>query len=110
MILSSKWFGELEASEKSLFKGVFYLSGIFHLPELLLTSINEKLQMDLEEAEKLSPMLHLDKFEKNLEDLKENFDISVIIAEDECPKFVEQGNEYHGKVDFQFQLDLYFAS
>ena len=56
MILSSKWFGELEASEKSLFKGVFYLSGIFHLPELLLTSINEKLQMDLEEAEELSPM------------------------------------------------------
>ena len=100
MILSSKWFGGLEVSEKSLFKGVFYLSGIFYLPELLMTSINEKLEMDQAEAEEMSPMLHLEDFDKNLKDLKENFEISVIIAEDECPKFIEQGNEYYEKVCF----------
>jgi len=98
MILSSKWFGGLEVSEKSLFKGVFYLSGIFYLPELLMTSINEKLEMDQAEAEEMSPMLHLEDFDKNLKDLKENFEISVIIAEDECPKFIEQGNEYYEKL------------
>jgi len=98
MILSSKWFGGLDASEKSLFKGVFYLSGIFYLPELLLTSINDKLKMDQEEAEEMSPMLHLEEFDKNLKDLKENFEVAVIIAEDECPKFIEQGNEYSEKL------------
>ena len=98
MILGSEWFGKLLTHEKSLFKGVFHLSGIFHLEPLLETSINDALKMDEKEAKKMSPLLHVDKLAKNLEAQMVDFVVSVIIAENDSPSFRSQGAEYCQKV------------
>ena len=98
MILGSEWFGKLLPDEKNLFKGVFHLSGIFHLEPLLETSINDALKMDEEEAKKMSPMLHVEKLAKNLEAQMKDFVVSVIIAENDSPSFRSQGADYCQKV------------
>ena len=100
MILGSDWFGHLLPNEKSLFKGVFHLSGIFHLEPLLETSINDALKMDENEAKKMSPMLRVEKLAKNLEAQLKDFVISVIIAENDSPSFRSQGADYCRKVRF----------
>ena len=101
MILGSKWFGELPNTDKNLFKGVFHLSGIFHLPPLLETSINNVLKMDQYEAENMSPLLWIKKFSDNFIELKENIKIYVIIAENDSPIFKSQGKDYVHKVILQ---------
>ena len=98
MILGSKWFGELSNTDKNLFKGVFHLSGIFHLPPLLETSINDNLRMDQFEAENMSPLLWVKNFSENFIEQKQNIKICVIIAENDSPIFKSQGKDYVHKV------------
>ena len=100
MILGSEWFGLLPQNEKKMFKGVFHLSGIFHLEPLLETSINDALKMDEKEAKKMSPMLHVEKLAKNLEAQMKEFVVSVIVAENDSPSFRSQGTDYCQKVRF----------
>ena len=98
MILSSNWFGELSSEEKSLFKGVFHLSGIFYLPPLLETSINDPLKMNQTEAEEMSPLLHVEAVAKNFGNQKTDFKVTVIVAENDSPTFIAQGKDYSQKV------------
>ena len=106
MILGSEWFGKLLPDEKNLFKGVFHLSGIFHLEPLLETSINDALKMDEKEAKKMSPMLHVEKLAKNLEAQMKDFVVSVIIAENDSPSFRSQGADYCQKVSWFLYAQL----
>ena len=98
MIFSSNWFGQLCSEEKSLFKGVFHLSGIFYLPPLIETSINDPLKMNQTEAEEMSPLLHVEAVAKNFGSQKSDFKVTVIVAENDSPTFKAQGKDYSQKV------------
>ena len=110
MIFSSNWFGELSSEEKSLFKGVFHLSGIFYLPPLLETSINDPLQMNQTEAEEMSPLLHVEAIGKNFGDQKADFKVTVIVAENDSPTFKAQGKDYSQKVTFNYQKSFFYTN
>ena len=108
MIFSSNWFGQLCSEEKSLFKGVFHLSGIFYLPPLIETSINDPLKMNQTEAEEMSPLLHVEAVAKNFGSQKSDFKVTVIVAENDSPTFKAQGKDYSQKVVFVYHLSEKF--
>ena len=108
MIFSSNWFGQLCSEEKSLFKGVFHLSGIFYLPPLIETSINDPLKMNQTEAEEMSPLLHVEAVAKNFGSQKSDFKVTVIVAENDSPTFKAQGKDYSQKVVFFYHLSEKF--
>ena len=91
MIFCSKWFNELPIQDKNLFKGVFFLGGIFDLTDLRKTSVNEPLNMDENEAMENSPLL-LDSFKHP------GLKVYTIAGQNESPAFISQGISYANKV------------
>nr|ACO14724.1 Probable arylformamidase [Caligus clemensi] len=91
MVLTSDWFASLPKPHRSMFKAVFHLSGVFRLKPLLKTYVNDKLQMDEELAERLSP-LSLGNLRKLGETaLPHTF---IIAGEKDSPLFIEQAKEF----------------
>ena len=105
MILNSNWFNyQLEDSTRKLFKGVFHLSGIFDLTDLVKTSINDPLGLNETSAKALSPMLAQ---EMNLaspqQQQNEEFHLLVVVGEFDSPVFKEQGQAFCDLVSFLLQ-------
>ena len=93
MIFCSKWFNELPNPDKNLFKGVFFLGGIFDLTDLRKTSVNDPLKMDENEARENSPLL-LDSFKHP------GVNVYTIAGQNESPAFISQGITYANKVKY----------
>ncbi|XP_040569660.1 kynurenine formamidase [Lepeophtheirus salmonis] len=91
MILTSEWYMNLSAEKRSLFKAVFHLSGIYSLDKLVGTYVNDSLHMDLEMAQRLSPLNA-----KNLKRLEKVVlpYAYVIVGERDSPLFIEQAQEF----------------
>ena len=91
MIFCSKWFNDLADEDKNLFKGVFFLGGIFDLTDLRKTSVNDPLNLSEKEAKDNSPLL-LDTFKWP------NIKVYTIAGADESPVFISQGIAYTEKL------------
>ena len=91
MVFGSKWFNDLPPHDKNLFKGVFFLGGIFDLTDLRKTSVNDPLNMNENEAKENSPLL-LDSFKWP------NVKAYTIAGGDESPIFISQGIAYAEKL------------
>lgn len=101
MVLQSSWFESLSKAEKLLFKGTFYLSGIFNLRPLVKTYVNNALQMNNEMAAINSPLLQMERLTKTIfvdDELKQNLFVHVVVGSDESPAFINQANDLFNKV------------
>ena len=74
-----------------MFKGVFFLGGIFDLTDLRKTSVNDPLNLSEKEAKENSPLL-LDTFKWP------NVKVYTIAGADESPVFISQGIAYTEKL------------
>ena len=90
MMLYSDFENKYQVSTKAI-KGIIPVSGVFEIAPLIKTDINDNLGMDLNVANKLSPLLmHSDSFPFNTQR------ISVLLAygEDESNAFKQQSTGY----------------
>ena len=93
MVLSSTWFSGLPSPHRERLEGVVHLSGIFHLPPLLSTSVNiPAMNLNPSTAELLSPVT-----ESNLARLAEagrHVKHLVVVGQHDSPAFKEQARQY----------------
>ncbi|KAL1131797.1 hypothetical protein AAG570_011409, partial [Ranatra chinensis] len=75
---------------KKYLRGLVLISGIYNLRPLLKTDINDALELDLDEATRLSPMLDLSK----VTNLREDFKVYIFVGENDSPEFKRQSADY----------------
>ena len=90
MVAASPWFASLSASDRALFAAFVPIAGVFDLPPLLYTSVNEGVKMSAAEAVAASPAA-----EDNVERVRAaGMAVVVVQAEFEAEGLVQQGNDY----------------
>jgi len=93
MILSSTWYDGLPRAKRQVIGGVIHLSGVFHLPPLLRTSVAVPgLGLDSSTAQGCSPA-HVDNLTM-ITRSGQHLVVMVVTGEHDSPTFQQQGDQY----------------
>lgn len=85
MMMCRRW--EVESKVPSMIKGMFFISGVFHLAPLISTYINEPLKLNKDDAERISPLIILQAERPSI-----ICPILLAVGEFESPAFKEMSN------------------
>ncbi|XP_076275477.1 kynurenine formamidase-like [Rhynchophorus ferrugineus] len=81
---------EISIEEKSLIKGAFIISALFNIEKLPEVSANQLLNLTVESAQMLSPLLTKLNYEQT--------QFYLISAENDSPLFLKQAKQFHRKL------------
>lgn len=104
MMLSQDWMGEFMESG-SLIKGAFLVSGIFDLRPIILTTVNNPLQMVESDAWRNSPMNYV----SSVAEKCKKCSIVIAVGEHDSPAFREQSLQYQKALEAQGLSPIYMV-